>query len=221
MALNTYTDLKASIANWLNRSDLTTEIAGDFIALAEADFNAKLRIRQMEQIDDVTIDGENVTVPTGFISVRSFYILSSSTKYNLEYITPANLFKTKGGSTSGIPRVYTIQSDGGTEQFKFAPAPDSSYTGVLQYYKAFNSLSASVASNYMLSAHPAVYLYGSLYHASNFLGGIDPNQTAQWLNMYSMALERCENNDRQDSYGGSPVTQRSDVSTDLSFYRRK
>ena len=50
---------------------------------------------------------------------------------------------------------------------------------------------------------------------------IDPNQTAQWLNMYSMALERCENNDRQDSYGGSPVTQRSDVSTDLSFYRRK
>jgi hypothetical protein len=45
------------------------------------------------------LDGENVTVPTGFISVRSFYILSSSTKYNLEYITPANLFKTKGGST--------------------------------------------------------------------------------------------------------------------------
>ena len=79
MALNTYTELKASIANWLNRSDLTTEIAGDFIALAEADFNAKLRIRQMEQIDDVTIDGENVTVPTGFISVRSFYILSSTT----------------------------------------------------------------------------------------------------------------------------------------------
>jgi hypothetical protein len=27
MALSTYTALKASIANWLNRSDLTTEIA--------------------------------------------------------------------------------------------------------------------------------------------------------------------------------------------------
>lgn len=221
MALTTYTELKTSIANWLNRSDLTTEIAGDFIALAEADFNAKLRIRQMEQIDEITIDAETETVPTGFISVRSLYILSGSTKYNVEYITPANLFKTKGSSTSGLPRVYSIESDDATESFRFAPTPDSSYTGYLQYYKAFDNLSDSVASNYILSAHPAIYLYGSLYHASNFLGGIDPNQTAQWMNMYSMALERCENNDRQDSYGGAPTVQRADVSTDLSFYRRK
>ena len=221
MALTTYTDLKTSIANWLNRSDLTTEIAGDFIALAEADFNAKLRIRQMEQIDEITINAETVTVPTGFISVRSLYILSGSTKYNVEYITPANLFKTKGSSTSGLPRVYSIESDDATESFRFAPTPDSSYTGYLQYYKAFDNLSDSVASNYILATHPAIYLYGSLYHASNFLGGIDPNQTAQWMNMYSMALERCENNDRQDSYGGAPTVQRTDVSTDLSFYRRK
>ena len=221
MALTTYTDLKTSIANWPNRSDLTTEIAGDFIALAEADFNAKLRIRQMEQIDEITINAETVTVPTGFISVRSLYILSGSTKYNVEYITPANLFKTKGSSTSGLPRVYSIESDNATESFRFAPTPDTSYTGYLQYYKAFNNLSDSVASNYILAAHPAIYLYGSLYHASNFLGGIDPNQTAQWMNMYSMALERCENNDRQDSYGGAPTVQRTDVSTDLSFYRSK
>lgn len=221
MALTTYTDLKTSIANWLNRSDLTTEIAGDFIALAEADFNAKLRIRQMEQIDEITVNAETITVPTGFISVRSLYILSGSTKYNVEYITPANLFKTKGGSTSGLPRVYSIESDNGTESIRFAPTPDTSYTGYLQYYKAFNNLSDSVASNYILAAHPAIYLYGSLYHASNFLGGIDPNQTAQWMNMYSMALERCENNDRQDSYGGAPTVQRTDVSTDLSFYRKR
>jgi hypothetical protein len=39
--------------------------------------------------------------------------------------------------------------------------------------------------------------------------------------MYSAALERCENNDKQDSYGSAPVVQRTDVSTDLSFYRRK
>ncbi len=72
MAVSTYTELKASIANWLNRSDLSDEIADDFIKLTEADFNAKLRIRQMEQIDTVTINAETVSVPTGFISVRSF-----------------------------------------------------------------------------------------------------------------------------------------------------
>ena len=117
MALSTYTELKASIANWLNRSDLTSEISDDFIKLTEADFNAKLRIRQMEQIDTVTINAESVTVPTGFIAARSFYILSGSTKYHLEYISPANLYKTKGSSTSGLPRVYTLESDNGTNNW--------------------------------------------------------------------------------------------------------
>jgi hypothetical protein len=221
MALTTYTELQSSIANWLNRSDLTTEISGDFITLCEADFNAKLRIRQMEQIDPITINAETIELPTGFIAARSFYILSGDTKYHLEYISPANLFKIKGASTTGLPRVYTIESDNGTESLRFAPSPDTSYTGYLQYYKAFPALSASNASNYILANHPAIYLYGSLYHASNFLGGIEPGQQQQWLGMYQAALERCENNDRTDSYGASPTVQRTDVGTDLSFYRRK
>jgi len=221
MALSTYAELKTGIANWLNRSDLTDEIADDFIKLTEADFNAKLRIRPMEQIDTITIDSETETVPTGFIAVRSFYILLSSVKYPLEYITPHNLFEVKGGSTTARPRAYTIESDNETETFRFGPSPDTSYTGYLSYYKAISALSVSNTSNWMLANHPAVYLYGSLYHAANFLGGIDQTQLGQWLQMYSTALERCENNDRQDSYGGAPVVQRTDVQTDLSFYRNR
>ena len=220
MALSTYAELKTSIANWLNRSDLTSEIADDFIKLTEADFNAKLRIRQMEQIDTVTINAETVTVPTGFISVRSFYILSGN-KYPLEYLTPSNLFETRGGSRTGRPRAYTIEADNETEQFRFGPSPDTSYTGYLSYYKAFNALSDSNTSNYILNSHPNIYLYGSLYHAANFLGGMDPDQKQNWLQMYIAALERCENNDKQDSYGGAPVTQRTDVQTELSFYRNR
>ena len=221
MAVSTYTELKASIANWLNRSDLTDEIADDFIKLTEADFNAKLRIRQMEQIDTVTINAETVSVPTGFISVRSFYILSSSTKYPLEYITPHNMFEIRGGSRSGRPRSYTIEADNETEQFRFGPSPDVSYTGYLSYYKNIEALSSSNASNPILDKHPGIYLYGSLYHAANFLGGMDPDQKQNWLSMYVAAMERCENNDKQDSYGGAPVTQRTDVQTDLSFYRNR
>ena len=221
MALSTYAELKTGIANWLNRSDLTDEIADDFIKLTEADFNAKLRIRAMEQIDSITIDSETESVPTGFISVRSFYILLSSNKYPLEYITPHNMFEIRGGSRSGRPRSYTIESDDETETFRFGPSPDTSYTGYLSYYKAISALSASNTSNWMLANHPAVYLYGSLYHASNFLGGIDQGQAQHWLQMYVTSLERCEQNDKQDSYGGAPVVQRTDVQTDLSFYRNR
>jgi hypothetical protein len=35
MALTTYSGLKTALANWLNRTDLTSEIADDFIKLAE------------------------------------------------------------------------------------------------------------------------------------------------------------------------------------------
>ena len=221
MAISTYSELKTSIANWLNRSDLTSEISGDFIKLAEADFNAKLRIRQMEQIDTLTVNAETITVPSGFIGVRSLYLLVSNVKYPLEYITPSNMFEIKGGSRTGRPRAYTIESDNGTEQFRFGPSPDTSYTGYLSYYKAIPALSDSNTSNYILASHPAIYLYGALYHASNFLGGIEPNQAQNWLAMYSSALERCENNDRQDSYGNAPLSQRTDVQTDLSFYRQR
>jgi len=221
MALSTYAELKTGIANWLNRTDLTDEISDDFIKLTEADFNAKLRIRAMEQIDSITIDSETETVPTGFIGVRSFYILLSSNKYPLKYLTPHNMFDIRGGSRSGRPRAYTIESDDETETFRFGPSPDTSYTGYLSYYKAISALSASNTSNWMLANHPAIYLYGSLYHSANFLGGIDPQQTQQWLMMYSTALERCENNDKQDSYGGAPVQQRTDIQTDLSFYRNR
>ena len=181
----------------------------------------KLRIRQMEQIDAITIDSETESVPTGFIGVRSLYILLSSNKYRLEYITPHNMFEIKAGSTAGRPRVYTIESDNETETLRFGPAPDTAYTGYLSYYKSFGALSDSNTTNYILNKHPGIYLYGSLYHAANFLGGIDPNQVQQWLQMYISAMERCENNDKQDSYGGAPVTQRTDIQTDLSFYRNR
>ena len=70
MALTNYTELKATLANWLNRSDLTTEIADDFIKLAEADFNSKLRVRAMISQANVTVNAETAALPTDFLQIR-------------------------------------------------------------------------------------------------------------------------------------------------------
>jgi len=217
MALANYTELQASLANWLNRSDLTTEIAGDFIVLAEKDFNSKLRIgRMIESNASFTIDSETETLPTGFLQVRDFYILEGGTKYSLEYITPVQMDQIKGGSTTGMPRTFTILGN----NFRFAPIPSSSYTAVINYYKEFTALSSSNATNYILTNHPSIYLYGALYHAANFLGGIEPRQTQQWQQQYITALERLERNDREDQYGNAPLQQRGDVAVSGSFNNR-
>tara|TARA_R110000868_G_scaffold68557_4_gene202685 strand:+ start:848 stop:1519 length:672 start_codon:yes stop_codon:yes gene_type:complete len=216
MALSTYTELKSTIANWLNRSDLTSEIAEDFIVLAEADFNSKLRIRQMHSQTTITIDAETESTPTGFLQVRDFYILSNNDKYAMNYLSPAQMDSIKGTSMSGLPVAYTILGS----TFRFSPRPADSYSGILNFYKKFDALSVSNPSNYILTDHPAIYLYGSLFHASNFLGGIDPNQSQQWSQMYQTALERAELNDREDQFSGSPLQIRSDVTVSSPFNRR-
>ena len=214
MALSNYSELQSSVANWLNRSDLTTEITGDFIVLTEKDFNSKLRIRKMVESDSLfSINAETVALPSGFLQVRDLFILSGGTKYALTYMTPPQMDQIKGSSTSGMPVAYTIIGD----NFRFAPTPDTTYTGTLNYYKSFDALSDSNTTNYILTNHPAIYLYGSLYHAANFLGGVDPQRLQQWQGMYTTALERLERNDREDQFSGSPLQIRSDVTVSSSF----
>jgi len=206
MALTTYTTLKASIANWLNRSDLTDEIADDFIKLAEADFNSKLRVRKMVAQTSFTIDSETEALPTGFLQVRDIYILNGNTKVPLTYTTPSQMDSTVGTSTTGLPNSFTILGD----TFRFSPKPDASYTAFINYYKSFDALSDTTTTNYILTTHPAIYLYGSLFHAANFLGGINPQQVQTWQQMFATAMERLELNDREDQVSGSPLQIRGE-----------
>ena len=158
MALATYSDLKTSIANWLNRTDLTSEISEDFIVLTEKDFNSKLRIRKMNATESsFSINAETVALPSGFLQVRDFYIVEGGTKHSLTYITPAQMDQIKGSSTSGMPETFTILGD----NFRFAPTPSSTYTGVLNYYKEFDPLSNSNTSN-TFSTGGSIFLHFSI-----------------------------------------------------------
>ena len=214
MSLSTYAEVKTSIANWLNRSDLTDEIADDFIKLVESEYNSKLRIKAMLNSDSsFSIDAETVAVPSGFLQVRDFYIVQGAVKYSLTYMAPTQMDQIKGGSTTGRPNVYTILGD----NFRFSPTPDTTYTATLNYYKAIAALSDSATTNYILTNHPGIYLYGSLYHAANFLGGIDPSKLQNWLQLYQTGLERIERNDKEDQWSGSPLQTRSDVTVAAAF----
>ena len=123
MALDTYANLKTAIANFLARDDLTSEI-DDFIDLTEADFNRRLRVRQMETIDSsFTVDSATESLPTGFLAARSFVITSTTVAKPLQLVSPFQLAD-MDETQSGTPRTYTIQGS----VFRFQPEPDSSYS---------------------------------------------------------------------------------------------
>jgi len=51
MAITTYSELKTAVADWLNRSDLTSAIP-NFIALAEAQMSRQIRHRKRHDARD-------------------------------------------------------------------------------------------------------------------------------------------------------------------------
>jgi len=121
-------------------------------------------------------------------------------------MTPSQMDQVKGTSQTGLPLAYTILGD----TFRFMPRPDSNYTAFINYYKGFDALSDTNTTNYILTSHPSIYLYGSLFHAANFLGGINPQQVQTWQQMYATSLERLEQNDREDQFSGSPLQIRGE-----------
>ena len=166
---------------------------------------------------NLTVNAETIALPTGFLQVRDLYIIQSNTKYPLRYVTPVQMDQMSGTSTQGLPNVYTILGS----NIRFSPKPDQSYTAVLNFYKTFDALSDSNTTNFILTSHPGIYLYGSLFHAANFLGGINPNQAATWQQMYATALERLEQNDREDQFSGSPLQIRSEDTVASRFNETK
>ena len=73
MSISTYSELKTSIANWLNRDDLTSVIP-DFIALNEADMDRRIRHWRMEQRATATIDTRYTALPSDFMEAVRFHL---------------------------------------------------------------------------------------------------------------------------------------------------
>ena len=69
MAISTYGELQTSVANWLDRDDLTARIP-EFIALCESMVIRPLRVRGMETLDTSidTVGGQrNYDLPSGYL----------------------------------------------------------------------------------------------------------------------------------------------------------
>jgi len=196
MALTTYNELKTSVGDWLNRTDLTTAIP-DFISLAEAQIERNLRTRQMIVRATASITTEYSAVPADFLEVKSF-------KLDTNPVTPLGFETIDSMDTLAVtyrsaakPIFFTVVG----EQFRYLPEPDTAYTGELIYYAKLSKLSTANTTNFLLTAAPDVYLYGALMQAAPYLQ--DDARIAVWASMYRAGLEEVtQADDRSSSTGG-------------------
>lgn len=199
MSITNYSDLQATIASYLARTDLTAQIP-DFIQLAETRLRRDLRIRQMLKVVTTTMAGSDGTVelPSDFLQMRDLHI-NTDPIVVLKYESPSNFYRNTWSTVTGIPVQYTILA----QEFQFAPKPDSTYTLQMMYYAAPPYLSNTNTSNVFLANCPDLVLYGALGEAAPYL--MDDARLQTWASVYDRGLSALTVSDDQGEYSGSPI----------------
>ena len=202
MSFATYSDLKTSIAGYLARSDLTSQIP-DFITFAENRLRRELRIRQMlKSVTTATVSGDStVELPADFIEIRDFVVLTNPIQ-PMSYSSPSALSNDPRASEVGVPKSYTILAN----EFLLSPPPDGIYTLRMLYFAAPAYLSSSNASNVFLNIAPDALLYASLIEAEPYL--YNDARINTWGTMYDRAIASLAKSDEQGQYSGVPLAMK-------------
>lgn len=176
MALSTYPQLKAAVADWLERSDLA-ERTGDFIALAESRLNRLLRLRSLETDQSLTGTPHSrmVALPAGFREPVALWIEGEGGRQALRFTDPAVLPVEVGG---GRPRLWTIDGDA----VAFERPCDRAYGFTLRMLGRL-ALSEAQPSNGVLTDYPDLYLFGALVEAAPYL------RDAELLSLFAARFE--------------------------------
>lgn len=175
MSITTYSELETAVASWMARDDLTSNIP-DFITLFEAEANRRLRTRQMLVTQTTTPSSGQFSLPSDFLG--HVYLRWTGTPFrDLEYVYPTQFSNLYPDNPAATPQIFTIL--GTTDNVgivKFTPSDTTALS--FTYYAKITALSTANTSNWLLTAHPDAYLFGSLVEGNIFAK--DPDTAAVW-----------------------------------------
>ena len=203
MSIANYSDLKTAVANWLNRSDLTSYVS-DIVMLGEAKIYRELRIRAMETALSDTIASGVIAVPSDYIEMKHAYVDGSSTE-SLQRVSLERMYEAyPTRSADGKPKFYAREAG----NFIFGPYPDSGYTVKGVYYKRMTALSDSNTTNWFTTNAPDILLWASLVEAEAFIKN-DP-RLPMWKDRYEESKAMIQDEDDKEAWsGGSPRARNS------------
>lgn len=199
MGISNYTDLQATIASYLGRTDLTSVIP-DFITLAETRIARQLRTRQMLKSATATMTAADNTVglPSDFLEMRDLYV-QGNPRVVITYLTPSAFTRDARAMDSGKPVYYTILG----AELCFAPIPDAAYVLDMLYFYKPEELSSTVPSNVFLANYKDAILYGALAEAEPYL--MNDARVQTWAGLYDRAINNIIGADENSEYSGVPL----------------
>jgi hypothetical protein len=196
MTITTYGTLKTAIADTLNRDDLTS-VVPQFVQLAHAQFNRKIRSHRQITRGSLTLDAQFEALPTDWLETIRITVDASPirvlTQISMDDLTQ---YRTASDNATDAPVYY---AHNGTD-IELYPTPSTSYTGQITYFAKITALSADGDTNWLLTNHPDVYLYGSLVHSAPYLK--DDARLAVWSAFMGQAMAEIEEESLAARFGG-------------------
>jgi hypothetical protein len=199
MSLDTYANLKAEIADWLDRTDLTSRI-DTFIDLAEAKHAREIRVRAMlhRAVATLSTSTRFLALPAGYRGMRSLRLLTSPVRI-LEQCSEHEL-TVRLQTAEGVPEFFAIH-----EEIEFNRLSDDAYSAEMIYYCPLTSLDDTDTSNWILSNAPDLYLYGALSAAEPFLD--NDERLATWKQLYNEGADAINFEDRRSRTSGPQIAR--------------
>jgi len=200
MAITNYSELQIAVANWANRSDLTSLIP-DFIMLAETRINRMIRLPVQEVTTTLATGAvtKRLTLPSDFLELKGMVLINGDIKVNLQRF-PVD--EVRASIRSGIPVNYARLG----QEYIFDPQPDAQYNIELYYYKQLDPLSDANTTNYWVTSAPDAVLYGALVELAIYIE--DEEQQRKWSARFKTAMAEIERHALTAEYAGSPISAR-------------
>lgn len=204
MTIANYSDLKSNVSGWLAKSNLTAQIP-TFVSLCEAKINRRIRVMDMSvRATSFTAANGYLGFPEDYGGLRYMKVISSNPEIPLRYRSPEQIHAMSFNNESGIPRVYTVVDN----QFLLRPSRDGDEIEIV-YYKRVPALSDTVTTNWLLTDHPDIYLYGSLSEAEPYLR--NDQRLPMWKSLFDQGLEELKDIDGMERWSGTALEIRTDT----------
>lgn len=162
MALNSYSALKTAVADWMARSDISSNVA-DWITLAESTLNAKLGPVEVSQSLTGTSDSRNLDTSSYSIVEPLALFLTDPSSSDESELVRKNAFARI--STSGRPSFWEMTQ--AQDHIELDRPCDQAYSFRLRYRQRF-ALSDSVTSNWLLANYPNLYLSATIFWGGGY-----------------------------------------------------
>jgi hypothetical protein len=201
--MSDYSAFTAQIAEWMNRQDFSDNLLASFVSMANAKFNAELRVSRMIQTDTALIAGRCAPLPDDWLEMSLVQIASPNAPSGWTPIRYKSRDEFFNLPDKWAQNFYTIEG----RQIYFGGCPDD-VNGIQYQISYFGEVPvfSDTQDSWLFTKYPSLYLSAALMHAYMHAVG-EEAQAAGAKQLTEDGIEKLNNEWRLSKASGSRITR--------------